>query len=123
MRDLPDSDTGQGSGVINVYLYVGFTFGIAGCGVAVAAIRHTAVKTMIAGLSSGPADREGAIHDLVHGSNSAVAKVLQAFTDDDVAQLQAALASALENEFEGVVTILAVVSAVGAWLQRAPRAA
>ena len=116
MRDLPDSDTGQGSGVINVCLYVGFTFGIAACGVAVAAIRHTAVKTVIAGLSSGPADRDGVIHDLVHGSNSAVARALQTFTDDDAAQLRTALGRALEHGFEGVVTILAVTSVVGAVL-------
>ncbi|MCV0425680.1 MAG: MFS transporter [Roseibium sp.] len=127
MRDLPDSDTGQGSGVINVCLYVGFTFGIAACGVAVVAIRHTAVTTTISGLSSGPVDRTGAIHDLVHGSNSAVAKVLQAFTDSDAAQLRAALGQALEHGFEGVVTILAFTSAIGAVLcavlQRKSRAA
>ncbi len=127
MRDLPDSDAGQGSGVINVCLYVGFTFGIAVCGVAVTAIRHTTVQAVVARLSSGPADRASLIHDLVHGSNSAVAKALQAFSDEDSAQIRTAFNGALENGFEGAMIILALASAVGAilcgWLLRKPSAA
>ena len=122
MRDLPDSDAGQGSGVINVCLYVGFTFGIAVCGVAVTAIRHTAIKATVAGLSSGPADRTTLIHDLVHGSNSAVAKALTAFSDEDSAQINSAFNDALENGFEGAMTMLALISLIGAvlcgWLLR-----
>ncbi|WP_136659464.1 MFS transporter [Nitratireductor sp. XY-223] len=124
MRDLPDSEAGQGSGVINVCLYVGFTFGIAMCGVAVTAIRHSAIKATVAGLSSGPAERTSLIHDLVHGSNSAVAKALMAFSDDDSAKIKRAFNDALENGFEGAMIMLALISAAGAvlcgWLLRKP---
>ncbi|MDA4848405.1 MFS transporter [Hoeflea poritis] len=124
MRDLPDSDAGQGSGVINVCLYVGFTFGIAACGVAVTAIRHTAIRATVSGLSSGPAERTSLIHDLVHGSNSAVAKALTAFSDDDAATIKKAFDSALESGFDGAMMMLALMSAAGAvlcmWLLRKP---
>ncbi len=124
MRELPDSRSGQGSGIISVSLYVGFTFGIAVCGVAVAAIRDRAVQSAIVGLSSAPVGRDRVADDLVHGSDSAIAKVLHSLAGEDAATLRTALRSALELGFEGVVTILAVASAFGAvpcvWLQRRP---
>ena len=114
LRALPDADAGQGSGVINVCLYIGFTFGIAACGVVVDKIRHDAVQATVAGLTSGPKDRSQVILDLAHGSNSAIERAVMTFNDADAASIKSALTGALEGGFSGAMTLLAVASAVGA---------
>lgn len=116
LRDLPDADAGQGSGVINVFLYVGFTFGIAACGVVVNAVRHDIVKKAVDALAFVPENRTQVIHDLAHGSNSVVDKVLNSLDPADATNIKSALSNALEAGFGGAMMLLALASVIGAVL-------
>ncbi|MEM9473621.1 MAG: MFS transporter, partial [Pseudomonadota bacterium] len=116
LRDLPDADAGQGSGVINVCLYIGFTFGIAACGVVVNALRHDIVEEAVQALASAPANPRQVVRDLAHGSNSVIERTLKTFDGADAAVINAALARALEAGFAGAMTLLALTAVIGALL-------
>ena len=116
LRELPDADAGQGSGVINASLYVGFTFGIAAAGVVASTIHYRAVAAAVAVVSSGPADRAAVTSELAHGSESAIQQALDQFSPGDAAAIKLALKNVLDDSFNGAMMLLAIASLIGAIL-------
>lgn len=110
---LPDSNAGQGSGVLNTCLYSGLAVGTALGAVVAAQIKHHIVDPVVDALGSALPDPHALKITLVHGSQSQVGKALAQIPAGDVAKVQSALLSAFDDGFSGVVILMTGASLLG----------
>lgn len=124
LRLLPEEHTGQGSGVINTFLYFGATLGSVVGGVAQAFTFRSGLSEVIAALPAGSSQREDLLHTLAHGAPSAVRHLLAGLDPSASTALAGALRDLQDNAFDNTMLVAAVVSAIGLllalWLLRGP---
>jgi len=124
LRLLPEEHTGQGSGVVNTFLYFGATLGSVLGGVAQAITIRGGLHDVIAALPAGSTEREGLAHALAHGSPSEVQHLLSELDPSTSAALAAALRGLQDNAFDNAMLVGAAVAAIGTvlalWLLRGP---
>lgn len=110
---LPDTNAGQGSGVLNTCLYSGLAVGTALGAVVAAQVKHHIVDPFVDALRSGLPDPQALKITLVHGSQSQVSKALAQLPAGDAAKVQSALLSAFDEGFSGVMILMTGASLLG----------
>jgi MFS family permease len=110
---LPDTNAGQGSGVLNTCLYSGLAVGTALGAVVAAQIKRHVVDPVIDGLDGTLPDPHALKVTLVHGSQSQVTKALAQLPSGDAAQIESGLLRAFDDGFSGVMILMTVASLIG----------
>ena len=124
LRLLPEEHTGQGSGVINTFLYFGATLGSVVGGVAQAITLRAGLSEVIAALPAGSTQREGLAHALAHGAPSEVQHLLAGLDPSTGTALAKALRDLQDNAFDNAMLVGAAGALIGTfmalWLLRGP---
>jgi MFS family permease len=124
LRLLPDTQAGQGSGVINTCLYLGASLGVVLGGVIGAMTVRARIGPVLDDLPVDSAERATLSATLAHGSAADVQEALGALEPSAGATLRAALGAVLDDAFDHTMLALAVIGLVGAllaaWLMRGP---
>jgi len=116
LRGLPDANAGQGSGVITTCNFIGLATGTAAGGVLASYIKHSYVDPVIERLPSQVADLDSLKITMVHGPESAIARVMGNLPPDDATVLKEAMRTGFGSAFSGVMVMMAVVGLFGAGL-------
>jgi hypothetical protein len=124
LRLLPEEHTGQGSGVINTFLYFGATLGSVVGGVAQAITLRAGLSKVIADLPVGSTQRESLAHALAHGSSGEVRQLLAGLDPATGSALAEALRGLQDNAFDNAMLVGAAGALIGTvlalWLLRGP---
>ncbi len=113
LRLLPDEHAGQGSGVINTFLYFGATLGTVVGGVASAVTTRSGLSEVIAALPQGSTHRVDLAHALTHGSPSEVQHLISGLDPQSGAALATALRDLQDNALDSAMLVATVVAFVG----------
>lgn len=113
LRLLPDEHAGQGSGVINTFLYFGATLGTVVGGVAAAVTTRSGLSEVIAALPKASTQRADLVHALTHGSPSTVQHLISGLDPQSGAALASALRNIQDNAFDSAMLVSAVGTSVG----------
>lgn len=124
LRLLPDEHAGQGSGVINTFLYFGATLGSVLGGVAESITVRAGLSDVIAALPAGSTQREGLAQALTHGSPGEVQHLLAGLDPSTSKALADALRGLQDNAFDNAMLVGAAAVLIGTvlalWLLRGP---
>lgn len=122
LRALPDEHAGQGSGVINMFFYMGLSVGLAAGGTVIGKIRYDAVAATINELPDAPAGALQWVDELAHGSGAEIKGALAHFGAADVARIEHTLYTVGASAFSSVMTLFMILALIGAatsfWLIR-----
>lgn len=111
---LPDAAAGQGAGFLNTCLFVGLATGTAAGGVLMAEMKHSLVPRVVAELMPDAAGHIGSVvKTLVHGSHTAVAKLLAGLPQGHVAKIEQAVHRGASDGFTAVNYLMAGTAVVG----------
>ncbi|KIC39902.1 hypothetical protein RA27_16515 [Ruegeria sp. ANG-R] len=113
LRLLPEEHVGQGSGVVNAFLYFGATLGAVGGGLAEAVTIRRGLSEVIDALPVGSAQRVDLAHALTHGTSSQVQQLIAALDPETGATLASALRDLQDNAFDSAMLVAAMAAFVG----------
>lgn len=113
LRLLPEEHMGQGSGVVNAFLYFGATLGAVVGGLAEAITTRRGLSEVIAALPAGSEQRADLAHALTHGTASQVQQLIAGLDPDTGATLARALRDLQDDAFDSVMLIAAGVALAG----------
>ncbi|MEM7075290.1 MAG: MFS transporter [Pseudomonadota bacterium] len=113
LRVLPEEHAGQGSGVINTFLYFGATLGSVVGGVAQSITVRSGLSEVIAALPEGSTQREDLAHALAHSAPSDVQQQISALDPQSGAALARALRDLQDNAFDTTMLVCAVATLLG----------
>lgn len=124
LRLLPEEHVGQGSGVINTFLYFGATLGTVVGGLAQAITVRSGLSGVIAALPDGSTQREDLARALTHGSQSQVQQLIAQLDPHTGTALAEALRELQDNAFDSAMLVGAAGALIGMflalWLLRGP---
>lgn len=124
LRLVHQQDSGQASGVINNFLFMGATIGVVVGGIASAHAVRSQLSDVITALPVGSYDREALVGLITYGSFLEIEQILSSLESTTRQSIRAALAKVHDDAFSAAVLTAAVVSAIGAvlavWLLRGP---
>ncbi len=124
LRLLPEEHTGQGSGVINTFLYFGATLGSVVGGVVHGMTVRAGLSQVIAALPAGSTQRDDLAHALTHGTPSEVQHLLAGLEPPASMALADALRDMQDNAFDNAMLVGAAGALIGTvlalWLLRGP---
>lgn len=112
LRLLPEEHVGQGSGVLNTFLYFGATLGSVVGGLAESITIRSGLSSVIAALPDGSAQRDTLSHALTHGTPSQVQQLIAAMEPDTGTVLAQALRDLQDNAFDSVMLVTAIAAAI-----------
>ncbi|ODR95084.1 hypothetical protein AUC70_04975 [Methyloceanibacter stevinii] len=110
---LPDTNAGQGSGVVNTCLYSGLAVGTALGAVVALQTKRRIIDPFIDGIGSALPDAHALKVTLVHGSESQVTKALAQLPAGDASKVQSALLRAFDAGFSGVMILMTAAALIG----------
>ncbi|MEX0276589.1 MAG: MFS transporter [Ruegeria sp.] len=110
LRLLPEEHMGQGSGVINAFLYFGATIGAVVGGVAEAKTMRSGLSEVIAALPAGSTQREDLAHALTHGTPSQIQQMIAGLDPQSGAALAQALRDLQDNAFDSAMLVAALAA-------------
>ncbi len=113
LRLLPEEHMGQGSGVINAFLYFGATLGAVVGGLAEAITVRRGLSEVINALPAGSTQREDLAHALAHGTPSQIQQLIAGLDPDTSAALAKALRDLQDNAFDSAMVVAAIAALVG----------
>jgi EmrB/QacA subfamily drug resistance transporter len=124
LRVLPEEHSGQGSGVINTYLYFGATMGIVLGGLATALTVRATVWEVVDALPVATSQHQALVTTVAQGSAIEVQEMLATLGADASAALRSALRAVRDDAFDNVMLVCAVSGLIGLalvlWLMRGP---
>ena len=112
LRLLPEEHVGQGSGVINAFLYFGATLGAVVGGLAEARTTRSGLSKVIATLPEGSAQREDLAHALTHGSPGQIQQLVAGLDPQSGAALAKALRDLQDNAFDSAMLFGALAALI-----------
>ena len=112
LRLLPDEHAGQGSGVVNAFLYFGATMGSVLGGLAEAVTTRWGVTEVINALPQGSAQRTDLAHALTHGSPSQIQELIAGLDPTTGTALASALRDLQDNAFDSAMFVTAMAALV-----------
>ncbi len=107
LRLLPEEHVGQGSGVINAFLYFGATLGSVVGGLAESITIRRGLSEVIDALPDGSNQREDLAHALTHGTPGQIQQLLSGLDPDTSAKLANALRDLQDNAFDSAMLVAA----------------
>lgn len=110
LRLLPEEHVGQGSGVVNAFLYFGATLGAVIGGLAESITIRWGLSEVINALPAGSTQRADLAHALTHGTPSQVQQLLAGLDPDTGATLAHALRDLQDNAFNSVMFVAALAA-------------
>lgn len=113
LRLLPEEHVGQGSGVINAFLYFGATMGAVGGGLAEAITTRSSLSKVIDALPAGSTQHDDLAHSLTHGTPGQVQQLISGLDPDTGTALAAALRDLQDNAFDSAMLVAAVAACIG----------
>ncbi|SDX56212.1 drug resistance transporter, EmrB/QacA subfamily [Ruegeria halocynthiae] len=116
LRLLPEEHVGQGSGVINAFLYFGATLGAVIGGLAESITIRRGLSEVINALPAGSSQRTDLAHALTHGTPSQVQQLIAGLNPDTGAQLAKALRDLQDNAFDSAMLVAAIAAFVAMML-------
>jgi MFS family permease len=125
LRLVREQDSGQASGVINTFLFLGATIGVVVGGMASAIAVRSQLSGVIAALPTGSYDRDQLATLITYGSLGEIQKILNSLESSSTSQaIAAALRTVQDDAFNAAILTGAVLCAIGAvlalWLLRGP---
>jgi hypothetical protein len=114
LRALPDASAGQGSGVINTFLFIGIALGIAAGGVVMEHVLAGSIEPVLERLavpSIGTLDAA-----ITHGAQDRIDGLLAQLAPADAAQIRLAMREASARAFGAVMAMMALLALLGAAL-------
>ncbi|MEM7464779.1 MAG: MFS transporter [Pseudomonadota bacterium] len=122
LRVLPDIHVGQGSGVINTFLYFGATLGSVLGGLMQALTMRSGLTEVLAALPAGSTEHKDLAGDLIHSSPSVIEQELAKLDPESSAALAKALRDLQDNAFDSAMLVSAAGGFIGMilafWLLR-----
>jgi len=116
LLELSDESAGQGSGIINTFLFVGLSMGIAAGSIVAVQIRHAYIGPIIEKLMPGTSDLRATEITLLHGSKGEVDQILAQFSPEKAEEIRVAIVQVLDDAFAGVTELMTVLGLVGSIL-------
>ena len=116
LRSLPDASSGQGSGVISTYNFIGLATGTAAGSVVASFIKRGDIDPVIVRLAPSASDVGSLEVILVHGSESQIARALAKLSPDDAKTIEGTMQTVFDHALSGVMTMMAVIGLIGAVL-------
>ncbi len=113
LRLLPEEHMGQGSGVINAFLYFGATMGSVVGGLAEAITIRSGLSNVIATLPAGSTQREDLAHALAHGTPSQIQQLIAGLDPQTGTALASALRELQDDAFDSTMLVTGVVALAG----------
>ena len=122
LRVLPEEDAGQGSGVINTYLYFGLTMGVVLGGIVSAMSLHTFLTSVVKHLGLVLNEESRLVHILVHGTPGQIKAAFERAAASGPTDLKQAMQAAIGSSFSDVMLLGTVIALIGlvlmVWLLR-----
>jgi hypothetical protein len=122
LRVLPEEDAGQGSGVINTYLYFGLTMGVVLGGIVSAMSLHTFLSSVVKKLGLAPNEASRLVHILVHGAPGQIKAAFERAAASGPTDLKLAMQAAIGSSFSDVMLLGTAIALIGlilmVWLLR-----
>lgn len=112
LRLLPEEHVGQGSGVINAFLYFGATLGAVVGGLAEARTTRNGLSEVIAALPAGSAQQEDLTHALTHGTPSQIQQLIAGLDPQSSTALAKALRDLQDNAFDSAMLVGALAALI-----------
>lgn len=116
LRLLPEEHVGQGSGVINAFLYFGATLGSVIGGLAESITIRRGLSEVIEALPAGAAQRADLAHALTHGTPGQVQQIIAGLDPDTGSALARALRDLQDDAFDSVMIVAALAALLGVLL-------
>lgn len=113
LRLLPDEHVGQGSGVINTFLYFGATMGSVVGGLAASLTIRSGLSEAIAALPDGSAQRGDLARALTHGTATQVEQLIAGLDPSTGSTLAKALRDLQDNAFDAAMLMAAIAACIG----------
>lgn len=113
LRLLPEEHVGQGSGVINAFLYFGATLGAVVGGLAEAITIRRGLSEVIDALPAGSTQRVDLAHALTHGTSSQVQQLIAVLDPETGTTLARALRDLQDDAFDSVMLVAAIAAFLG----------
>jgi hypothetical protein len=113
LKELPDEDAGQGSGIINTFLFVGLSIGVAAGSIVSAQIRHAYIGPILERLMQDDSDLRPVETTLLHGSRTEVDRTLAQFPPESAGEIRTAIVQVLDDGFAGVTELMTVLGLIG----------
>ncbi len=112
LRLLPEEHVGQGSGVINAFLYFGATLGAVIGGLAEARAIRTGLSEVIAALPAESTQQDNLAHALTHGTPSQVQQLIAGMDPQSGTALAKALRDLQDNAFDSAILFAALAALI-----------
>lgn len=112
LRLLPEEHMGQGSGVINAFLYFGATMGAVVGGLAEAITTRSGLTEVINALPAGSTQREDLAHALTHGTPGQVQQLIAGLDPNTGTALAKALRDLQDNAFDSAMLVAAIAALI-----------
>jgi hypothetical protein len=113
LRELRDENAGQGAGIINTFLFVGLSIGIAAGSIVAAEIRHAYIGPILEKLMPNTSDLKPVEMALLHGSRTEVDQTLKQFPAESAGEINAAIVQVLDDAFAGVTELMMILGLIG----------
>jgi len=113
LKELADKNAGQGAGIINTFLFVGLSIGIAAGSIVAAEIRHVHIGPVLEKLMPGASDLKPVEITLLHGSTTEVDQTLKQFPAESAGEIRAAIVEVLDDAFAGVTELMMILGLIG----------
>lgn len=124
LRVLPDKHVGQGSGVVNTFLYFGATLGSVVGGLVQAITVRSGLSEVVAALPAGSTQHKDLAGALTHGSPSGIQQEIANLDPQSGTALAHALRDLQDNAFDSAMLVAASGAFIGMllaiWLLRGP---
>lgn len=124
LRVLPDEHVGQGSGVINTFLYFGATMGSVLGGLVQAMTVRSGLSEVVSALPAGSTQHKDLAGAIAHGSPSAIQQEIAKLDPQSGTALATALRDLLDNAFDSAMLVAASAAVIcmvlSIWLLRGP---
>ncbi|WP_170608467.1 MFS transporter [Ruegeria arenilitoris] len=112
LRLLPEEHVGQGSGVVNAFLYFGATLGAVIGGLAEARSTRSGLAEVIAALPAGSNKEEELSRALTHGTPSQIQQIISGMNPNSGTSLAKALRDLQDNAFDSAMLCAAVAASI-----------
>ncbi len=113
LRLLPEEHVGQGSGVVNAFLYFGATLGAVVGGLAEAITTRRGLTEVINALPTGSEQRADLAHALTHGTASQVQQLIAGLDPTTGETLARALRDLQDDAFNSAMFVAAMATLLG----------
>ncbi|NVO57539.1 MFS transporter [Rhodobacteraceae bacterium B1Z28] len=113
LRLLPEEHVGQGSGVINAFLYFGATMGSVVGGLAQSVTIRSGLSEVIDALPKGSTQRDDLAHALTHGTPSQVEQLIAELIPEPGTTLAKALRDLQDNAFDSAMLMAMGAACIG----------